>query len=185
MVKTGDYEILLGVTGGIAAYKSADLCSKLVQADYSVTVVMSDHARQFIGQLTFSTLSGREVYTDMFESPEFYDTRHIDISRRADLLVIAPATANFIAKAANGICDDLLSTVFASRDSDVLIAPAMNQRMWATPANQRNIDTLKNDGCHFIGPDAGLLACRETGPGRMTEPEDIMNKISKLLSNRN
>jgi len=185
MGKTGAYEILLGVTGGIAAYKSADLCSKLVQADHGVTVVISAHAQEFVGKLTFSAISGREVYTDMFESPEFYDTRHIDISRRADLLVIAPATANFIAKAANGICDDLLSTVFASRDSDVLIAPAMNQRMWATPANQRNIDTLKKDGCHFIGPDTGPLACRETGPGRMTKPEDIMNKISELLLIRN
>ncbi len=176
-----NYEILLGVTGGIAAYKTADLASRLVQAGAGVTVAMTAHAEKFVGKLTFSTLTGREVYTDLFDSPEIYDARHIDITRRADLFVIAPATANFLAKAANGICDDLLSTLYCSRAGTVLLAPAMNQRMWAAPATGRNIETLRADGCRIIGPETGNLACRETGPGRMAEPADIFNKITELL----
>jgi len=179
-----DYEVLLGVTGGIAAYKTAGLCSQLVQRGASVTVVMTEHAQQFVGKLTFSTLSGREVYTDLFETPEVYDAKHIDLTRHADLMVVAPATANFIAKLANGICDDLLSTLLCSFDGHVLLAPAMNCRMWNHPATVRNVEQLRNDGVELIGPNSGSLACGDVGPGRMSEPDEILARIEKKLTSQ-
>jgi phosphopantothenoylcysteine synthetase/decarboxylase len=184
MDELADYEILLGITGGIAAYKSAGLCSQLVQRQASVTVAMTAHAQQFVGKLTFSTLSGREVYTDLFETPEVYDAKHIDLTRQADLIVVAPATANFIAKLANGICDDLLTTLICSTDSQVLLAPAMNCRMWSHPATVRNIEQLRRDGCQIIGPESGSLACGDVGEGRMAEPEDILDRIIKIVSSQ-
>ena len=175
------FEILLGVTGGIAAYKSALLCSKLVQAGAGVTVAMTEHAQKFVGALTFSTLTGRQVYTDMFAAEQVYDTRHISLTERSDLFVVAPATANIIGKLAGGICDDLLSTLLAAADSDVLLAPAMNSRMWGHPAVKRNMQTLAEWGIVAIGPDEGRLACGTTGAGRMCSPEEIYDKITALL----
>jgi len=176
------YEIVLGVTGGIAAYKAAALCSQLVQQGAGVSVVLTEHAQKFIQPLTFSTLSGRPVYSDLFAATEIYDPGHIRLATRADLIVVAPATANIIAKLAAGICDDLLSTLLCGAESDILLAPAMNQRMWRNPATMRNVQTLQQYGCHLIGPETGHLACAETGPGRMAEPDDILNRIIELLS---
>ena len=179
-----DYDILLGVTGGIAAYKSAMLCSLLVRQGAGVTVVMTEHARHFVGPLTFSTLSGREVYSDLFTAESIHDARHISLTERADLIVVAPATANIIAKMAAGICDDLLSTILTGADSDILLAPAMNERLWQNKATQRNIKTLLDWSCQMIGPATGRLACGDEGRGRMSEPQDILERISELLSDQ-
>ncbi|MBN2212504.1 MAG: phosphopantothenoylcysteine decarboxylase [Sedimentisphaerales bacterium] len=176
------FEIVLGVTGGIAAYKSAWLCSQLVQAGVGVTVAMTDNACRFVTELTFATLSGRRVYRSLWSDPAAYEANHISLTSRADLIVIAPATANIIAKAAAGICDDLLSTLPAAAQSPILLAPAMNQRMWASPAAQRNIAQLREDGYHIVGPAEGRLACGDVGPGRMAEPEDIFRTIGELLT---
>jgi len=175
------YEILLGITGGIAAYKSAMLCSQLVQHGAKVSVVMTEHAQRFITPLTFSTLSGQKVYTDLWTDPQAYEVQHISLTTQADLIVVAPATLNIIGKMAAGICDDLLSTVLASAESDILLAPAMNHRMWNNPITQRNIETLRKSGCHFIGPETGRLACGEEAIGRMSEPQDIFARIVELL----
>ena len=182
--KLANYEILLGVTGGIAAYKAAMLCSQLVRHRAGVTVVMTEHALNFVGPLTFATLSGREVFTDLFNSATAYDPQHISLAQRADLIVLAPATANIIAKMACGICDDLLSTVLCSADGDILLAPAMNQSMWQNKATQQNIKTLQQWGCQLIGPESGRLACGEQGIGRMSEPEEILERIAKLLADK-
>jgi len=179
-----NYEILLGVTGGIAVYKSASLCSMLVKEGAAVTVAMTEHARHFVGPLTFGTLSGRKVYTDLFDPEQVYQTEHISLTERADLIVVAPATANIIAKMAAGICDDLLSTILCGAESDILLAPAMNERMWHNPATCRNVQTLKDRGCHIIGPEAGRLACGTQGIGRMSEPEEILEKIVNLVMQR-
>lgn len=174
-------EILLGVSGGIAAYKAAGLCSQLVQAGAGVTVAMTEHAQHFVGALTFGALSGREVFTDLFAAEDGHDTQHISLTEKADLVVVAPATANIMAKMAAGICDDLLSTLLISASSEVLLAPAMNRHMWENPATARNVATLREQGCHFVGPESGRLACGDEGVGRMSEPEDILARIGELL----
>lgn len=176
------YELLLGVTGGIAAYKAAALCSLLRKADAHVTVAMTDHARQFVGPLTFSTLSGRRVYSDLFAAEDIYSTQHISLTERADLVVVAPATANIIGKLAGGICDDLLSTLLCAADSNVLLAPAMNHRMWHHPAVVHNVETLRQWGCRFVGPESGPLACGDNNIGRMAEPEDIFACIEEIIT---
>ena len=178
------YEVLLGVTGGIAAYKSAMLCSMLVQRQVKVTVAMTENAGRFVGPITFSTISGRKVYRDLFESRDIYEIQHIALTERADLIVIAPATANIIAKMAAGICDNLLSTLLAAAECNILIAPAMNARMWKSPTAQRNVAYLKQIGCHFIGPATGRLACGDEDIGRMCEPGQIMDKVAELLKNK-
>jgi len=175
-------EILLGVTGGIAAYKAADLCSKLVQADAAVTVVLTESAQQFIGKTTFEALTNRPVYTDMFRPQEHHRGEHIGLARRADLCVVAPASANFLAKAAHGFADDLLSTLLLSMTCPLLLAPAMNTQMWSKPVVQRNLQQLKNDGVLYIEPESGWLSCREEGAGRMAAPETILMAIRKHLS---
>jgi phosphopantothenoylcysteine decarboxylase/phosphopantothenate--cysteine ligase len=180
-----NYEILLGVSGGIAAYKSAALCSLLVREEAAVTVAMTEHAGHFVGPLTFGALSGRKVYDDLFASEQIYETEHINLTERADLIVVAPATANIIAKMAAGICDDLLSTILCSAESDILLAPAMNERMWLNKATCRNIQTLKDWGCHIIGPESGRLACGTEGVGRMTEPEAILERVVEILAGKN
>ncbi len=180
MTQTQDTEILLGVTGGIAAYKSADLCSRLVRQGYGVTVVMTENATRFVTPLTFGSLSGRKVYTSMWDSQSVYDTRHIALAGQAHLIVVAPATANIIAKAAQGICDDLLSTILCGRKTDLLMAPAMNTQMWQNAATQRNIEFLVSRGVHLVGPSDGNLACGEIGPGRMSEPDEIIQRIKTL-----
>ena len=178
------YEILLGVCGGIAAYKAADLCSRLIRQQVGVTVAMTEAAQQFVRPLTFSTLSGRRVYTDLFDVEQVYQVEHIALTHRADLIVVAPATANSLAKAATGICDNLLSTLLCSAESDILLAPAMNQRLWEHPATQDNVKKLQQWGCHFVGPGTGRLACGDEGMGRMAEAEDILQHIVQLLENK-
>ena len=179
-----DFEILLGVSGGIAAYKAAALCSLLVKSGAGVTVAMTAHAQEFVGPLTFSTLCGREVFTEMFGAESVYDAQHISLTSRADLVVVAPATANIMAKMVGGICDDLLSTLLCAVESEVLLAPAMNARMWRHPATARNVGMLKEWGFHFVGPDTGRLACGDVGAGRMSEPEEILAEIVRLLEGR-
>jgi len=177
------YEVLLCITGGIACYKCADLTSKLIQAGSGVSVAMTDAAQQFITPLTFQTLSARRVYTSVWQSSREYDTRHISLTELADLMVIAPATANIMAKLAHGIADDLVSSLALSSHGqcDILIAPAMNTRMWEAPATQDNLRRLAGWGVHSIGPNEGFLACRTVGRGRMSEPAEILAEISRLF----
>ena len=183
--KLYNYEVLLAVTGGIAAYKSAMLCSQLVQWGAGVTVVMTAHARHFVGPVTFSTLTGRKVYTDLFDAEAVYDARHISLAEQADLIVVAPATANIIGKMAGGICDGLVSTLLCSAASGILLAPAMNNRMWQNPVTQRNVKSLLQMGVHFVGPEKGRLACGTEGVGRMSEPQEIFKRIVELLTESN
>lgn len=172
-------DIVLGVSGGIAAFKAAALASKLVQAGAGVSVVMTHAATLFVGEATFAALTGRPVWTDGFEASRSPLGPHIDLAERADLLCVAPATANFLAKAAHGLADDLLSTLYLSFPGPVLLAPAMNSDMWAKPAVQRNVAQLKEDGVSFVDPDEGWLSCRRTGPGRMAEVEAILAAIEQ------
>lgn len=175
-------EILVGVTGGIAAYKTAALVSELVQSGLGVTVVMTRSAQKFVGAATFRALTGRPVATRSFESDSHPLGPHIELARQAELLCIAPATADFIAKAAHGIADDLLSTMLLSFTGPIVVAPAMNKEMWAKPAVQRNVAQLKADGFHMVGPEEGWQSCRERGVGRMAEPAEIAATIRELLT---
>ncbi|MBD3169565.1 MAG: bifunctional phosphopantothenoylcysteine decarboxylase/phosphopantothenate--cysteine ligase CoaBC [candidate division Zixibacteria bacterium] len=174
--------VLLGVTGGIAAYKSAELTRLFVKAGHEVKVIMTGSACEFITPLTLATLSNNDVAIEMFPESGEFTTRHIDLADWADILVIAPATANFIGKAANGICDDLLTTVFPAATCPVLIAPAMNSNMWDYPAVQENFLKLLSYGFYSVGPDSGDLACGWVGRGRMVEPETIFLKALSILS---
>ncbi|MCH7687715.1 MAG: phosphopantothenoylcysteine decarboxylase [Planctomycetes bacterium] len=174
-------EILLGITGGIAAYKSAELASKLVQAGAAVSVVMTKSAEKFIGRTTFEALTGRAVYRKMFTPQEHPQGEHIGLARRAELMVVAPASANSLAKFACGLADDLLSTLALTVTCPVLLAPAMNCEMWSKPSVQRNVAQLQADGFHIVGPGSGWLSCGEVGPGRMAEPQEIFKEIEKLL----
>lgn len=175
-------EILVGVTGGIAAYKTADLTSKLMQRGDRVSVVMTSASEKFIGRTTFQALTGRPVYVGMFEPQEHYIGEHIGLARRAELIVIAPTSADFLARAANGMADDLLSTLLLAATTPVLMAPAMNCEMWAKPAVQRNVRTLREDGVHFVEPGSGWLSCGQVGAGRMAEPSEILTRIDEVLS---
>jgi phosphopantothenoylcysteine decarboxylase len=174
-------ELIVGVSGGVAAYKTAALVSRLVQAGAGVTVVMTASARQFIGAATFTALSGRPVAEHVFDGQIHPLGAHIALAEKAELLCVAPATANLMAKAATGLADDLLSTLLLSFTGPVLMAPAMNNEMWEKPAVQRNVQQLRTDGHHFVGPEEGWLSCRKTGPGRMAEPEKIFAAITALL----
>ena len=174
-------ELVVGVTGGIAAYKSATLVSQLVQVGAQVTVVMTEAARHFIGLATFEALTQRAVLTEIFDQHDHPLGPHIDLVADTDLLCVAPATANFLAKAATGIADDLLSTLYLSCTAKVLVAPAMSCDMWDKPAVQRNVAQLRRDGVHFVGPEAGWLSCRKQGMGRMAEPEQIVKSIEALV----
>lgn len=175
-------EILLGVSGGIAAYKSADLCSKLVQAGARVSVVLTDAASQFIGPTTFEALTGRPVHSSSFKPIEHFRGEHIGLAQRADLFVVAPATANFLAQAAGGFAADLLSTLVLTVTCPLLLAPAMNVEMWAKKSVQRNVEQLREDGAHFVDPGSGWLSCGQVGAGRMAEPAEILIAISRLLN---
>jgi phosphopantothenoylcysteine decarboxylase/phosphopantothenate--cysteine ligase len=172
--------IILGVTGGIACYKSADLCSRLASGGYDVFVVMTENARKLISDRIFFTLSQNPVLTDLFETPD-WRPGHVDLASRAGLLVTAPATANFLGKLAHGIADDALSTVALTFRGPVLVAPAMNFMMWESPAVQANLAILKDRGVHFIGPDEGKLACGPSGRGRMSDVSAILEAIRSLL----
>jgi phosphopantothenoylcysteine decarboxylase/phosphopantothenate--cysteine ligase len=173
--------ILLGVTGGIAAYKSCLLLRRLTQAGHEVRVAMTRHAAHFVGPLTFSTLSGHPVQADPFEAGQVQGAEHIDLSAWADHCVVAPATANILAKVAHGLADDFLSTLLCAFDKPILFAPAMNHRMWANAAVGRNCDQLRADGHLLVDPDSGWLACGETGSGRMAEPETIHEALDHLM----
>lgn len=173
-------EITVGVAGGIACYKAAALVSLLVQAGAQVSVVMTAAARNFIGAATFAALSGRSVATDVFD-PAHPLGAHIQLAERSELLCVAPATANFLAKAAQGIADDLLSTLYLSVRGPIIVAPAMSCDMWEKPAVQRNVTQLRADGVEFIGPDEGWLSCRKKGFGRMASPEQIAAAVEKHL----
>lgn len=170
-------EILLGVTGGIAAYKAADLCSKLVQLDARVSVVMTTSASKFIGRTTFEALTNRPVHQDPYEVQEHFRGEHIGVAQRADLAIVAPATAASLARLAMGLSDDLLTTTLLVATCPVMIAPAMNCDMWAKPQVQRNVKQLKEDGYHIIDPEEGWLACRQKGAGRMASVESIIEAM--------
>ena len=177
-------QIVLGVTGGIAAYKACDLTSRLKKAGAQVYVILTKNACQFVSPLTFETLSNHPAVTDTFARPETWEVEHVALAKRADLFVIAPATANILAKMACGIADDMLSTTVLATRAPVLVAPAMNTGMWENAATQKNVETLKQRGVHFIGPDGGYLACGDSGAGRMSEPEAIAEAIDALLHPR-
>lgn len=173
-------EILLGVTGGIAAYKAADLCSKLVQQGACVSVVMTESAHRFIGATTFEALTGRPVNCDPFQVNEHFRGEHIGLAQRAELVVIAPATAQAIARLAHGFADDLLSTIVLVTTAPVFLAPAMNCDMWAKPSVQRNVEQLKSDGVKIIDPEDGWLSCGQIGAGRMASPETILAAMQQF-----
>jgi phosphopantothenoylcysteine decarboxylase/phosphopantothenate--cysteine ligase len=182
--------ILLGVTGGIAAYKAAELVRLLKKNGADVRVVMTDSGAQFVSPVTLQALSGNPVHTSMWDQSIANGMPHIELSRDCDLILVAPATADFIAKLAAGRADDLLSTLCLARDCALMIAPAMNRQMWENPSTQRNIKPLLADGVHLVGPESGEQACGEVGVGRMSEPSLIANEIvswlqPKLLQNKN
>lgn len=174
-------EVVLGVTGGIAAYKSAAIVSRLRKAGVNVHVVMTKNATQFVTPLTFETLSANPVVTDTFDRPERWEVEHIALAKRAEVFVIAPATANILAKMAWGIADDMLSTTVLATRAPVLVAPAMNTAMWTADATQENVAVLRRRGVRLIGPEGGFLACGDTGAGRMSEPETIAEAVLALL----
>jgi phosphopantothenoylcysteine decarboxylase/phosphopantothenate--cysteine ligase len=174
--------ILLVIGGGIAAYKALELIRRLRERGVGVRVVMTAAAAKFITPLSASALSGDKVYQDLFSLTDEAEMGHIELSREADLVVVAPATANLLARMAGGLADDLATTALLATDKKTLVAPAMNLRMWLHPATQRNVETLRNDGILFVGPDDGDMACGEYGPGRMAEPMAIVAAIEDALS---
>lgn len=174
-------KVLLGVTGCIGAYKAAEVLRGLQRAGADVRVVMTRHATEFVRPLTFEALSGHPVVTGMFDRPDFAEIEHISVAREAQLLLVAPATANVIAKFAHGIADDFLSTVYLSNTNPVLIAPAMNVEMWNHSATQSNIATLRSRGVEFVEPDSGYQACGEVGVGRLAEVERIVEDALRIL----
>ncbi|MCX5646417.1 MAG: hypothetical protein NTZ17_17310 [Phycisphaerae bacterium] len=178
-----DLNILLGVTGGIAAYKAVDLAGKLTAAGAKVRTVMTENACQLVGPKSFEAVTGAPVFTSLWTDPQGHQMSHIALADWAQIVVIAPATADIIAKAANGICDDLLSTVLGTCwATPTLYAPAMNTRMWENPATQRNVQTLRATGMRMVGPAAGRLACGTEGVGRMAEPQEILAALEEMAS---
>ncbi len=174
--------VVLGITGGIAAYKVAELTRLLVKDGVAVDVVMTEAATRFVTPMTFQALSGRPVLTDLWASGADNAMGHIALSRGADGIVVAPASADFLAKLANGLADDLLSTLCIARECPLIVVPAMNRQMWSNPATQRNVATLRADGVTVLGPDSGDQACGEVGDGRMVEPEAIHDSLRALAS---
>src|SRR5215510_3458816 len=173
--------VLLGLTGGIAAYKAAELCRLFVRAGADVQVVMTDAACRFVTPVTMQGLSGKPVFTDMWDGRIPDNMGHIELSRDRELVVVAPATADFLAKAANGLADDLLSTLCLARECPLAVAPAMNRQMWDHPATQRNVERLRTDGVAILGPAAGDQACGEVGMGRMLEAAEIFAEVAAML----
>ena len=182
MTTSNHKKLVLGITGGIAAYKAAELVRLLVKANYDVQVVMTESACQFITPVTMQALSGKPVFTGMWDSSIDNGMPHIELSRDADAIVIAPATAEFIAKLLHGRADDLLSTLCLARDCPLLVAPAMNKQMWENAATQRNFAQLKADGVTILGPAAGEQACGEVGLGRMLEPDELLADINAFFT---
>jgi len=179
--------LIVAVTGGIAAYKTCTLVSRLAQAGHAVTVLMTEAATRFVTPLTFEALSGRPVYTSLWQQVENRDAQHIALARGADAMVIAPASANTIAKLAHGLCDNVVTTVACAlprepKPTPVLLAPSMNAEMWANPITQQNVRTLVETlGWRVVGPDAGWQACRTQGAGRMSEADEILAAIESIL----
>ena len=177
-----DKTVVIGVSGGIAVYKTLDVISRLRKLGVNVNVIMTKSATEFVTPLSFQSLSQNYVVCDMFEDPKTWDVEHISLAKRADVFLIAPATANVIGKIANGIADDMLTTTVMATKAKVLIAPAMNTNMYENPILQRNIDTLKELGYNFVEPESGRLACGDTGKGKLASPETIVDEVVKLLS---
>ncbi len=175
--------IVVGIAGGIAAFKVAATVSKLVQAGHSVDVVLTENAHQFVGPATFAALCGRAPVTEIFDS-RYPLGAHIELAEQADLLLIAPATARILASCALGLSDDLLSTLYLACECPVLMAPAMSSSMWGKSAVIRNVGQLKKDGVQMIGPESGWLSCRKQGEGRMAEATTILEAISACISNK-
>jgi phosphopantothenoylcysteine decarboxylase/phosphopantothenate--cysteine ligase len=175
-------EIIVGVTAGIAAYKAAALTSLLVQQGAGVTAVLTRNARKFIGEATFAALTGRPVATRGFDPSSHPLGAHIELAARADCIVVAPASADFLAKAAQGSADDLLTTLLLCAECPVVLAPAMNAAMWAKPAVQRNVAQVAADGAHIVPPGSGWLSCRQAGVGRMAEPTESAAAIEAVLA---
>jgi phosphopantothenoylcysteine decarboxylase/phosphopantothenate--cysteine ligase len=174
--------VLLIVGGGIAAFKALELVRLLRKAEVRVTAILTSAGARFVTPLSLSALTEAKVYQDLWSLTDEAEMGHIELSRSADLIVVVPATADLMAKAANGLADDLASTTLLATDKRVLMAPAMNVRMWTHPATQRNLATLKSDGVLFVGPDDGVMACGEFGPGRMADPQAIFDAIAKALA---
>lgn len=175
--------VVIGVSGGIAAYKACDIVSKLKKLNANVHVIMTKNAKEFVTPLTFQSLSQNYVVSDMFEEPKTWDVEHISLAKKADVFLIAPATANVIGKIANGICDDMLTTTVMATTGKVLIAPAMNTNMYKNPILQRNIKTLKELDYSFVNPESGRLACGDVGEGKLASPEVIVDAVVDLLCN--
>jgi phosphopantothenoylcysteine decarboxylase/phosphopantothenate--cysteine ligase len=178
------YEVTVAVGGGIAAYKVCTVVSRLVQRGCGVSVAMTQAGMQFVGPLTFQALTARQVFTTMWQTEGYYDPQHLRLTEQADLFLVAPATADLIGKFANGIADDLVTTLMIGRDCPALLAAAMNTRMWENPIVQRNVRTLRELGYAFVDPEEGWLACRTIGRGRMAEPETILAAVEKALKER-
>lgn len=176
--------VLLGITGGIAAYKSAYIASALTKVGVDVVVIMTDAATRFITPLTLETLSKNRVITDMFSRDYPYEVEHVAVAKSSDLVLIAPASADFMAKAATGIADDMLSTTYLACRGIKVMCPAMNTAMYDSDPNQHNMQVLKERGVHFVEPDTGMLACGDVGKGRMAEPEQIVQYVLSLLAIR-
>jgi phosphopantothenoylcysteine decarboxylase/phosphopantothenate--cysteine ligase len=182
MTSLAGKSVLLIVGGGIAAYKTHELVRLLKTRGAGVRIILTRAAEQFVTPLSLASLSGEKVYTSLFSLTDEVEMGHIQLSRAADLLVVAPATADLMAKMAHGLADDLASTALLATDKRVLIAPAMNVRMWRHPATQRNVDVLRRDGISLVGPNDGEMACGEFGPGRMAEPAEILSSIITMLT---
>lgn len=175
-------DILIGVCGGVASYKTADLVSKLVQRGARVSVIMTPSAEKFIGRTTFEALTGRPVRLEIFSPTEHFIGEHIGLGRKAELFIIAPTTADMLAKLAQGHADDLVSLTAQTVTCPVLLAPAMNNEMWVKPPVQRNVAQVLADGLHVVGPADGWLSCGNVGPGRMAEPAEILDRAMQLLA---
>ena len=173
--------IVLGITGGIAAYKIPELIRQLTAADHRVITVVTDAATRFVTRTTLAAVSGEPVHQSLWDESADRAMGHIELAREADILVVAPATADILAKFAHGFADDLLSTIYAATDAPVLVAPAMNQQMFNHAPTQRNLAQLKAEGVHVVGPNSGDQACGEVGPGRMSDPEEIAAAIDRIL----
>lgn len=182
MTESAKKRLVLGITGGIAAYKAAELVRLCVQANIDVQVVMTDAAQQFITAVTMQALSGNKVHTDLWDADVANNMAHIDLSRDADAILVAPASADFIAKLTHGFADDLLSTLCLARDCPLLVAPAMNRQMWESPATQRNLKQLAQDGTAILGPAAGDQACGEVGMGRMLEAAELFSALQNFFA---
>lgn len=176
--------ILLIVSGGIAAYKAIELMRLIQKSGGTVQVILTESATRFVSPLTVATISGRPALTELFDLTMETEIGHIELSRSADLIAVAPATANLLAKMANGLADDLASTCLLATDTDILVAPAMNVRMWGAASTRRNISQLEADGVKFVGPDEGEMACGEFGPGRLAEPQTVLDAINRYFAGK-